>query len=104
MFFQAQHLFDHFDRETAALQTTVVKQTLQDPFIYLSSKEYSDKDMQNLLVKDERFRGIMEFYHIFRGLIALTRAGDPADKAHRFSKMHRLIAGMTQELQEVKDA
>ena len=44
--------------------------THQDPLLFV--KDLRDKDLQEMLnnSKDERFRGMMEFYGIFRDMIA----------------------------------
>ena len=50
-------------------------------------KDLKDKELFEIIAKDERFRGMMEFYAIFREIIAHERMSDVNDKSSKMSKM-----------------
>ena len=67
-------------------------------------KDLKDKELYDLLHKDERFRGMMEFYHVFRPVIAHERMSDIHDKAGRIQKMFNLIQDMVKQLTYADEA
>ncbi len=56
------------------------------------------------MAKDERFRGMMEFYAIFREIIAHERMSDVNDKSGKMSKMAGQIDEMFKQVNYIDEA
>ena len=82
----------------ASLPSEVHQKTHQDPFIHLLQKDLSEKQLLKLYNTDQRFKGMIELYSIFRELIALEKLTE--DKESRFTSIYQTMDSMTMQLTE----
>jgi hypothetical protein len=67
-------------------------------------KDSKETDLLDFLKKDEKFRGMMEMYSIFRTLIAHERMTDINDKNGRITKMSIELSESLEKLNYIDDA
>eukprot|EP00347_Sterkiella_histriomuscorum_P002228 403368978 len=100
---KAINLFNFMDDMVNKMPNSSIQKTHQDPLLFV--KDLKDKDLLELLnSKDERFKGMMEFYAIFRDIIAHERMSDLHDKYSKMNKMASQLEEMCKNVNYVDEA
>jgi hypothetical protein len=74
---------------------------LQDPFVHLLQKDISQKELLKLYHTDDRFRGMLELYSLFRDVISLERLSE--DKEQRLGNLSQTLETIEVQLSEALD-
>ncbi|CDW76704.1 UNKNOWN [Stylonychia lemnae] len=101
---KALNLFSFLEDIVDKMPQQSINKTHQDPLLFV--KDLKDKDLIELLNSKEqqRFKGMMEFYSIFRDIIAHERMSDLHDKYGKMAKMATQLDEMCKQVNYVDEA
>lgn len=84
-FDKLKYIYKFLDLIAQNLSSQHLKSVHQNPLAYIKTEK--TEDLCNLITKDERFKGMMEVYALYRDVISHGLMADISEKSARVYKM-----------------
>ena len=96
------HIFSFLDLIAQNLSVDHLKSVHQNPLAYIKTDK--EEDLLQLIAKDDRFKGMMEVYALFRDVISHGLMADLSEKSSRVYKMAFKLDEVQEKLTYIEEA